>query len=271
MTGIEWSDYSANHWVGCSEIPAATEAKSGCSICYAKAFAARRLKVGWGAKQPRRPVSGFRGRMERLNRLAQKTGLPFAVFSMSLGDWLDAEVDQTLRLDFIEVVESTPNLTWLLLTHRPHLISKLAPASWRATLPSNIWPGVTVDHRLHTRRWDELASWWGDTGRAWVSAEPLASSLSGISFAGAAAIILGGASNTNDPDWALDPAWVQEMIEEHASRLFFKQWGVWREGQHMSKKLAGREIDGAKFDRTPWPRHREILREAAKQPAATVA
>jgi protein gp37 len=98
--------------------------------------------------------------MRNLNRIAKATGYPFSVFSLSLGDWLDPEADPVLRAEMVETVEACQHLTWLLLTHRPHLARKLAPAAWIRDLPVNVWPGVTVDHPLHGYRWDQLRDVW---------------------------------------------------------------------------------------------------------------
>lgn len=261
MTGIEWTDFSANPWTVCTEIPAAPGARSGCEICYARGFA-KRLGLEWGARVPRHRFAGFAARVRRLERVAAATGLPFAVFTLSLGDWLDAEVAPAWRAELVDEIEAAPHLTWLILTHRPHLVAKLAPARWRARLPANVWPGVTVDHPAHARRWDQLAEHWGDTGRAWVSAEPLLGRLTSP-FAGAAAIVAGGASGTSDPTLALDRGDVEALIEQHGERVFFKQWGAFRDGRQMTKAAAGRDLDGRLYDKTPWPRHRDQLRAAA--------
>lgn len=266
MTGIEWTDFTANAWTVCTRIVANTGARSGCDICYAATFAQDRLKLGWGPGVPRHRFPSFRKRMTRLDRLARDTGLPFSVFSLSLGDWLDAEVDPAWRADMIETVEACPGLNWLLLTHRPHLARKLLPASWRSSPPANVWPGVTVDHPLHAYRWQSHAEYWAHTGRAWVSAEPLAASLAGVRFDGLAGIILGGASNTTDPTWEFQPRWIDEALEQYGeARVFFKQIGDFRDGVRIGKKAAGREIDGRIYDRTPWPRHRELLRGVAER------
>ena len=267
MTGIEWTDFSANAWVGCTPILANTGARSGCAICYAAGFAETRLRLEWGGE--RRAFAGFEARMRRLDRLAAATGLPFAVFSLSLGDWLDAEVAPELRARLLDTVEACRNLTWLLLTHRPHLATKLLPANWRTAPPANVWPGVTIDHPLHGYRWRHHEAFWGHTGRAWVSAEPLAASLAGVDLSGAATTIYGGASGTSDPSWAFNPAWVQEAVDRYGQdRVFFKQFGDFRDGKRVGKKAAGRDLAGRVYDRTPWPRHRDILRMAAyKNPA----
>lgn len=59
MTGIQWADFTANGWFGCTPVPANTGALSGCDICYARSFAERRLGVLWGAGEPRRRAIGL--------------------------------------------------------------------------------------------------------------------------------------------------------------------------------------------------------------------
>jgi protein gp37 len=264
MTGIEWTDFTGNAWTGCTRIEANSGARSGCEICYAATFGENRLGVEWGAGAERKQFASFDTRMRRLDRLAKSTGLPFSVFSLSLGDWLDPEVDATWRGAMLDTVEACPNLTWLLLTHRPHLARKLLPVAWRTAPPPNVWPGVTVDHPLHGRRWTQHAEFWGHTGRAWVSAEPLAASLAPLDLSDAAVTIYGGASNTNDPTWEFCPEWVSEAVNRYGeSRVFFKQFGDFRDGKRIGKKAAGRDLAGRTYDHTPWPRHRAELRSIA--------
>jgi protein gp37 len=265
MTAIQWADFTGNRWIGCTPVPANSGALSGCDICYACTFGRDRAGVEWGAGKPRRLTKGFAARMRRLDALAAKLGMPFSVFGGSLNDWLDAEVDPAWRAELVDVVESCPNLTWLMLTHRPQLAAKLLPGAWRSAPPANLWAGVTVDHRLHARRWDQHAEFWAHTGRAWVSAEPLASSLAGIALDGAATVVVGGASNTRDPAWAFDTRWVDEALAQWGEeRVFFKQYGVFKDGVYVGdKKLAGRDLEGRVYDRTAWPRHREALAAAA--------
>jgi protein gp37 len=236
MTGIGWTDFSANSWTG------------------------NRLGQEWGPGVHRIPRESFHARMRSLNRVAKATGHPFSVFSLSLGDWLDPEADPAQRARLIETVEVCPDLTWLLLTHRPHLIRKRLPASWIINLPANVWPGVTVDHPLHAYRWDHLRAVWGGTGRAWVLAEPLAASLASVDLSDAAVTIYGGASNTNDPTWEFNLDWVREAVDRYGEdKVFFKQIGDFQGGVRIGKKAAGRMVEGRIYDHTPWPRHRELL------------
>jgi protein gp37 len=264
MTGIEWTDFTGNQWGGCTRVPANTGGRSGCDICYAATYSQNRLGMTWGAGAPRRYFSSFQNKVRRLDRLAQSCGMPFSVFSLSLGDLLDPEVDPAWRADLIDTVEACTYLTWLLLTHRPHLAGKLLPASWRSAPPQNVWPGVTIDHPVHGYRWTHHAEYWAHTGRAWISAEPLAASLAANNFTGMATIILGGASSTSDPTWEFRPEWIAEAVDRYGEdKVFFKQFGDFRDGKRIGKKAAGRDLAGRIYDHTPWPRHREILRAAA--------
>lgn len=265
MTGIEWTDFTGNPWIGCTRILARAGARSGCDLCYAATFAEQRLGMTWGAE--RRPAETFHVRMRRLDRLASATGLRFSVFSLSLGDWLDDQVAPELRSRMVATVEACQNLTWLLLTHRPHFARRLLPEAWRMSPPVNVWPGVTIDHPLHSYRWRQHLDFWGHTGRAWVSAEPLAASLAPIDLSDAAVTIYGGASGTKDAAWEFRPEWVQEAVDRYGSeRVFFKQWGDFRDGKRVGKKAAGRDLAARIYDNTPWPRHRELLSAAARLP-----
>ncbi len=105
---------------------------------------------------------------------------------------------------------------------------------------------------------------FGDTGRAWISAEPLLSSLEGVDLSGAASLIAGGASNTNDPRYAADPSWLDELIERRNGDLHLKQWGNFGEdGQLVGKKAAGRSRRGQTYDALAWATHRPLLKAAA--------
>jgi protein gp37 len=268
MTGIEWTDFSANAWIGCTRVKPRPGALSGCdSPCYAEIYA-RRLGVEWGPGKPRLKTASHASRLRRLDRLAASLGLRFSVFQNSLSDWLDQEVDREWLREMVRLAEDCVHLDHLLLTHRPQQIRRLLPESWLSSLPANVWPGVTVDHALHAERWDILADVWGPTGRAWVSAEPLLSDISGLALAGAVVVVVGGASKTSDPAYAMKPEWARAAVEAFRGRIFFKQWGDRDEhGQVVGKKVAGRAVDGMVHDWTPWSRNREMLKAAGNAQA----
>jgi protein gp37 len=273
MTNISWASFSLNAWGGCTPIPASSGGRSGCEICYARSFLEKKNIAVWGAGEPRRLFKGWPARARRLDRMARDTGLRFSVFAFSLADWLDPEVDPSWRAAFTDVVEDCPHLDWLLLTHRPHLAAKFAPAHWRRDLPDNVWPGVTLEHTAHGFRFTQLADLWGGTNRLWVSAEPLAGSLAALDLSAATCVIIGGASNTRDPSWALNPNHVSEIVTAYPNRVHFKQWGVFGpDGVYNgAKALNGRAWNGTVIDWTPWPRHRALLASIAANRPAPIA
>lgn len=221
MTGISWVDFTANQWIGCTRIKPVKGAKSGCDICYAATFAGNRMGVTWGPGEDRLFVKGFREKLRHLDRVALRTGMPFSVFTASFSDVFDSEAPDEYRASYFEGVEETPNLTHVVLTHRPQNIVRYAPSSWLKALPANIWVGTTVEHHLHAFRWDKLQEVLGYTGRTWVSAEPLVSSLASVDFTAASTVIVGGASNTKDPSWAFNAEWARELIAKYGTKVLY--------------------------------------------------
>lgn len=156
---IEWTDHTFNPWMGCTKVSA------GCKNCYAENQMDHRWnKAQWGLGKPRvRTSAGLWRKPLAWNAEAAKTGIRPRVFSASLGDWLDPEVPTHWLADFLDVVEQTRNIDWLLLTKRPEL--------WRERLlwalgdareaglgcarmlhlwsngipPKNVWIGTSVE------------------------------------------------------------------------------------------------------------------------------
>lgn len=162
-TKIEWCDHTQNFWIGCMKVSKA------CDRCYAAVSTpARTMKVGWGSGVPRQRTSPTTWAMpKRWNArhaaFFAKHGRRQRVFALSLGDWLDNEVPIHWLVHMLEVVRTTPNLDWLLLTKRignfdrrlneahhyalHHGMEDLA--SWirewlNGAPPANVWLGITV-------------------------------------------------------------------------------------------------------------------------------
>ena len=75
------------------------------------------------------------------NRAAAKSGKRTLVFCASLADVFDDEVPHQWRRALWGLIESTPDLTWLLLTKRPQNIENMMPPD----LIPKVWLGVTVE------------------------------------------------------------------------------------------------------------------------------
>lgn len=168
-TNIEWADHTFNPWIGCTKVG------PGCDNCYAKAdFEDRKHRVVWGAGQPRSRTSAANWALPvRWNKRAGIMQSAWAhgvalhggdesaciaagfikpqrpkVFCASLADVFDNEVPEMWRCELWELIESTPNLDWLILTKRignarammSHMLDRAS--GW--TPPANFWLGATI-------------------------------------------------------------------------------------------------------------------------------
>lgn len=143
VTNISWCDHTINWWIGCTKVSPA------CDGCYAEAMMDKRYhKVEWGA-----PGKGNGTRVRtskstwdaplKWNRQAEKDGTRPFVFSSSLADIFDNQVDPQWRADAFDVMRKTPRLVYLLLTKRPQNIVKMADAA--GGLPENAALGATCE------------------------------------------------------------------------------------------------------------------------------
>lgn len=134
-TGIAWTDATQNFWEGCTKVG------PGCDHCYAE-HRDQRFHEGshWGPGAPRRrmvdatfrkPLVWDRKRAE-WERGDRTLGAepPLWVFSLSLGDFFDNEVDPAWRADAWAIIKACPHLRWQLVTKRVGNVRKMLPADW---------------------------------------------------------------------------------------------------------------------------------------------
>ena len=145
-SAIEWTRHTFNPWWGCTKVSPA------CDHCYAETWAKRTGFDVWGADAPRRRLGDdYWNQPLRWDQDAAQTGRRARVFCASMADvfeW-DRALDN-LRERLWTLIESTPNLDWLLLTKRPHLARRLAP--WASVWPTHVWLGTTVENQLFADR-----------------------------------------------------------------------------------------------------------------------
>lgn len=152
-TKIEWADHTFNPWIGCTKVG------PGCDNCYAKAdFDDRKHRVTWGNGQARSRTKTW-GDPVRWNKQHEvffaEHGRRQRVFCASLADVFDNEVAEKWRADLLDLIRSTPNLDWLLLTKRignaKEMLDRATwltcrdrtdPTEWQA--PNNVWIGATI-------------------------------------------------------------------------------------------------------------------------------
>lgn len=140
-TKIEWADHTFNPWMGCTKVG------PGCDNCYAEALMDTRYgRVEWGAGKARvRTAASNWAKPRKWNR-----DTPGAfVFCSSLADVFDNEVDPAWRRDLFDVIEQTPNLTWLLLTKR---IGNVLLMMEGIAMPRNVAFGATMVNQMEYDR-----------------------------------------------------------------------------------------------------------------------
>lgn len=140
-TGIAWTDATQNFWEGCTKIG------PGCDHCYAENRDVR-FHGGshWGPGAPRRRMvdATFRRPMiwnerRRAYDAAMRAGEPWPlaqpipplwVFTLSLGDFFDNEVDPYWRAQAWVIIKACQHLRWQIVTKRVGNVHKMLPADW---------------------------------------------------------------------------------------------------------------------------------------------
>lgn len=225
-TKIEWADHTFNPWTGCTKVSAA------CDHCYAEGWAKRSGLVEWGPHAPRRRTSQANWRKPlKWDREASAAGRRAKVFCASLADVFDnhGSIEPKWRADLWELIASTPNLDWLLLTKRPQNIVKFAPERWFTDgIPRNVWLGTTVENQEEAdRRIPHLIQCPARV--RFLSCEPLLGAVSVRRYISKLEwIIAGGESGPgarpSHPDWFRS---LRDQCHAVGMPFFFKQWGEW--------------------------------------------
>lgn len=234
---IEWTTHTFNPWTGCTKVSPA------CDHCYAEAWAKRSGHVEWGPHGERKRTKTW-GNPVRWNRQAESVAERPRVFCASLADIFDnhRSIQPEWRRDLWALIETTPNLDWLLLTKRPQNIERFIPAPWRTHgCPSNVWMGTTVENQEeYDRRVPYLNAVPADI--RFLSMEPLVGPVVMHSLSGLHWIITGGESGAHyrpaNPDWFRS---LRDQCHRAGVPFLFKQW----EGTSQPIiKAKGRELDG---------------------------
>lgn len=154
-TGVEWAGFSWNPICGCL---------NGCPYCYAR----RQAKRHTGCPD----CVSFTPHLHE-ERLTQPTPRqrPALIFAGSMCDFWSELVSPDWRQQVWNAMKLCPQHRFLALTKRP---DRMGPPSIHRPPWSfdNLWLGVSVTCQEDLWRLDVLAS-WPDTGRRFVSFEPL--------------------------------------------------------------------------------------------------
>ncbi len=148
-TKIEWADDTFNGWWGCTEI------SDACDHCYARELAKRFGKDLWGDKDRELKSDANWGQPLKWQRDADRFEAEYGrkrfVFTASMSDVFDNQVDPAWRARLWDLIRQCDRLIWPILTKRPQNIAKMLPADW-GTGWSHVWLGTTVEHQEAAQR-----------------------------------------------------------------------------------------------------------------------
>jgi protein gp37 len=261
-TGIVWTEVTWNPMSGCEEV---TE---GCKYCYAKTLA-----------EQKRGTAAFPNGFDltiRPHKLREPLKLkhPSLIFVNSMSDLFWDAIPESYRDQIVDVMESTPQHQYQVLTKRP---DAMLAYSKRRRLPPNVWAGTTIESDRLTGRADVLRDVRADL--RFISAEPLLSPLHSLNLSGIDWLISGGESGSHLWDdttrarrgmaepgkngWtpiATRMDWVRDLRDRCTAQgvaFFHKQWGGAR------SHSAGRDLDGRTWDEFPrYPTDGGLWRDA---------
>lgn len=197
-TTIEWTDNTQNFWEGCQK------AGPGCDHCYAELRNARfsgGQAINFGPGAPRRRTSPRNWAKPKAWNAAHgkffaQQGRRRRVFCSSLSDIFDNQVPIEWLVDALDVIRTTPNLDWQLLTKRIGVArSRLRQANeyvlgnwpeknavplsrwlvdWLegSNPPANVWLGATIVNQEEAER-DILKLFALPAFKRFLSMEPL--------------------------------------------------------------------------------------------------
>ncbi|MGW4125876.1 DUF5131 family protein [Nocardia sp. NPDC004711] len=241
MTGIEWTETTWNPVTGCDRV------SSGCTNCFALSMA-KRLKAMGAAKyqtdgHPRTSGPGFAVTIHPAAlQIPRRWRSPKVVFVNSMSDLFHARVPEAFIGEVFEVIASTPQHTYQVLTKRSLRARRLAE---RLPWPPNLWMGVSVEDQDTLIRAQHLLEI--PAAVRFLSCEPLLGPVdltavpSGIGW-----VIAGGESGPGARP--VSPQWVRGLRDHCVSAsvpFFFKQWGG------RTPKQNGRRLDGEIWDQYP--------------------
>jgi protein gp37 len=230
-TGISWCDHTFNPWWGCTKV------SSGCANCYAETFSKRTTVLPLWGDDARRRFFGEKHWREPLawDRVAAKSGVRAKVFCGSMCDVFEDRQDlYRPRVQLWNLVRSTSNLQWLLLTKRPENMDCLLP--WGKDPKDspwfNVWLGTSVENQaMADERIPHLLKC--PAAVRFLSIEPMLSPVDLTQWIGKSdLVIVGGESGPKrrpfNKDWSRS---IRDQCQAAGVPFFFKQGSALHPGQ----------------------------------------
>ena len=238
-TRIEWTHHTFNPWWGCVKVSAA------CDNCYAETWAKRLGEGLWGPNTPRRFFGDAHWKEPlKWDREAASEKTRRRVFCASMADVFENRPDLIApRLRLLDLIAETPNLDWLLLTKRIHLVRKQLPKGYE--FPKNVWLGTTVEDQATAKKRIKCLLEFSSPSVRFLSCEPLLSALDLSEYLVKNEkgnridwVIAGGESGPRSRP--MDPAWPSALQRQCAKAkvpFHFKQWGHWAPVEYVADVL----------------------------------
>ena len=267
VTSIEWTKRPGtigetwNPTTGCNKVD------RGCKNCYAEIMH-KRLQAMGHKKYQRAFLAGAVEQWDTLD-IPMKWNKPRTVFVNSMSDLFHADLDFKFISEVFQVIQLTPQHTYLVLTKRPEIALKFW--HWQGTTngttwtpPANLWLGTSAnDQKSADLRLPQLLA-ITDVAVRFLSYEPATGplDLSGyLSFPKYNAldwVICGGESGPKAekmwPEW---PRKVRDQCVAAGVPFFFKQWGTWAPNgpaqimMKLGKTAGGHILDGETWQQFP--------------------
>lgn len=237
---IEWTEATWNPTTGCDRT------SPGCDHCYALTLAKRLKAMGQAKYQndgdPRTSGPGFKLTChDDALEIPKRWKTPRTIFVNSMSDLFHPEVPDDFIRKVMDVMTSTPQHTYQVLTKRSKRLATLGPhLDW----PANAWMGVSIEDDRYTFRLPHLLT--SGAKVKFLSCEPLLGPLDSLQLDGLDWVIAGGESGPNARPVHVD--WVRDLRDRCGAAgtpFFFKQWGG------ATPKAGGRELDGRTWDEMP--------------------
>lgn len=181
---------------------------------------------------------------------------PRLVFVNSMSDLFHARIPTSFIRAVFDVMASTPQHTYQVLTKRSRRMLRIAP---QLPWTKNIWMGVSVESADQYDRVRDLTK--VRAAVRFLSCEPLLGPLPMVPLHGVDWVIAGGESGPNARP--IEPEWLRNLrneCERSTVPFFFKQWGGVR------AKSGGRVLDGRVWNDMPNPNAEDSRTLAAVYP-----
>lgn len=236
-SAISWTDSTWNPVTGCTQIPGAHGAPSGCDNCYAKRLIDTRM-----SKNPKSVRFGhpFEEVMLHVDRLMQpvKWKRPRRIFVNSLSDLWHPDVEDDYIRGVFGVMANSPQHIFQVLTKRPERMQRWARKYYDTYVLGpdfpfpNVWLGTSISTMADAWRAAQVRN--TPAAVRFLSLEPLLAPLEPTVIDGMDWVIVGGESGPGHRP--MDLSWARDLHAWASAReiyYFFKQVSALRPTEDM--------------------------------------